>query len=152
LPIEKVDLPPRVETSLREDGTVETKEIPQWEINATGKEVYELEGIFKNSAPDMMHETWKEWKAIGEETITKPDGSTDVVRADWVDRYKSHAGFCVKAVRPTFTLSGMGGMKAQGIIRQRVKWTREGKEVQTVYRDGRKETTFEEALSGNHDQ
>ena len=152
MPIEKIDLPPRVETSLREDGTVETKHIPQWEINATGKEVYELEGIFKNSAPDMMHETWKEWKSIGEETITKPDGSTDVVRADWVDRYKAHEGFCVKSIRPTFSMDGMGGMRAQGIVRQKIKWTREGKEVHTVYADGRKETTFEEAMSGYHNQ
>lgn len=129
MPIEKVDLPPRVETSLREDGTVETKHIPQWEINATGKEVNELEGIFKDSAPQMMHETWKEWKSIGEETITKPDGTTDVVRADWVDRYRQQDGFCKAAVRPTFAVDGFGGMKAAGLTRMRIRYHNGQREI-----------------------
>lgn len=151
MPIEKIDLPPRIETSLGEDGRPVEKRIPQWEIKATGKEVNELRGIFKDSAPQMMHETWKEWKEIGEETITRPDGSTDVVRADRLDRYRAKKGFCERAIRPTFTMSGFGRMRLEGIVRQHIKWTKEGKYIDTVYADGRKTSVLEETC-GNHNQ
>jgi hypothetical protein len=132
LPIEKVDLPPRIETSLGEDGKPVEKQIPQWEIRATGKEVQELRGAFKDTAPQMMHETWKQWKSIGEETITKPDGSTDVVRADWVDTYRQHEGFCVRSIRPTFTVDGFGGMKAAGLTRIKIRYHNGQREVLEV--------------------
>lgn len=142
MPIEKVDLEPRYEVEVGDDGKPFMKEIPQWEINATGKEVYELEGIFKNSAPQMMHDTWKEWKAIGEEVITKPDGSKDVVRADHVDNYRRQPGFCVKATRPTFTCNApwQGSMRRDGIIRQWIKKDY----TETWYADGRKVTVYRE--------
>jgi len=122
LPIEKVDLPPRLEVSLGEDGKPVEKWIPQWEINASGKEVGELQGMFKDSAPQMMHETWKEWKAIGEEKITKPDGSTDVVRADQVENYRRMEGFCVSATRPTFACNvpWEGSLKKRGLRREKI--------------------------------
>jgi hypothetical protein len=150
LPIEKIELPPRIEQTVKEDGTVEEKRIPQWEIKATGKEVQELRGAFKDTAPQMMHDTWKEWKAIGEAKITRPDGSTDVVRADHEPMYRQQPGFCVHATRPTFTMSGWGRMKAYGIVRQRIKWMSDGKLTETVYADGRKESVLEESNGNNH--
>lgn len=129
MPIEKVDLPPRVETSLGEDGKPVTKMIPQWEINATGKEVHELDGIFKDSAPQMMHETWKEWKEIGETVITRPDGSKDTIRADKEQLYRNHEGFCVHAVRPTFSVDGFGGMKRAGLTRFKARYVNGQREV-----------------------
>lgn len=150
MPIEKVNLEPRYEVDVNDQGKPYMKEIPQWEIKATGKEVNELEGIFKDTAPQMLHDSWKEWQSIGEETITKPDGSTDVVRADHLENYRRQPGFCVKATRPTFTCNvpWTGSMRRDGILRQRVKWTREGKIIETVYSDGRK--TYEEDDSGYH--
>lgn len=129
MPIERKELPPRLEVSLGEDGKPVEKWIPQWEVNATGKEVHELEGIFKESAPQMMHETWKEWQSIGEETITKPDGSTDVVRADQVKNYRQIDGFCVKATRPTFVVNGFGGMRAAGLTRCRIRYHNGEREI-----------------------
>lgn len=146
MPIEKKALEPRYEVAVSDEGKPYMKEIPQWEITASGKEVGELEGIFKGSAEQMMHDSWKEWHSIGEEVITKPDGSTDVVRGDHFENYRRQPGFCVKATKPTFTMSGFGSMKRDGILRQRVKWTREGKIIETVYSDGRK--TLEEVPSG----
>ena len=142
MPIEKVDLPPRYEVATGDDGKPCMKEIPQWEIKATGKEVYELRGVFKDSAPQMMHDGWLEWQRIGEEVITKPDGSTDIVRADHLDNYRRQPGFCVKATRPTFTCNAPweGSMKRQGIIRQWIKKDY----TETWYADGRKETVYRE--------
>jgi hypothetical protein len=140
LPIEKKELEPRYEVAVGDDGKPCMKAIPQWEINATGKEVNELEGIFKESAPQMMHDTWKQWRDIGEEKITKPDGSTDVVRADHLETYRKIPGFCQAATRPTFSCNvpWEGSMKRNGIIRQVVK-----KEyTETWYADGRKETVY----------
>lgn len=127
--LEKIDLPPRYEFEKQDDGTVKRKEIPQWEIRATGKDVQALRGAFKDSAPQMMHEGWKEWQSIGETKITRPDGSTDVVRADKEALYRSQPGFCVHATRPTFTCNAPweGSLKRLGIRRQKI-----------LYRDGQR--------------
>jgi len=122
MPIEKTYLPPEARTERQPDGTWKTKMVTPWEIKATGKEVNELSDAFKDSGPAMMHESWKEWKSIGEETITKPDGSTDTVRADKLDQYRQMPGFCVSATRPTFTVNvpWEGSLRKQGITRQRI--------------------------------
>jgi len=119
MPIEKIDLPAEPRTTMMPDGTCRTELVPQWEIRATGKEVQELRGVFKDSAPQMLHEGWKEWNSIGETTITKPDGSTDVVRADKEHLYRNQPGFCVTATRPTFTVQGFEGMRRSGLTRFR---------------------------------
>ena len=101
--IEKIDLPPRIEQTVNPDGTVTEKRIPQWEIKARGKKyVKELKGIFKDSAPQMMHEGLKEWKDKGGDLkITRPDGSVDTIRADKEDQLRaSYPGFCKTRVRP----------------------------------------------------
>ena len=127
--IEKVYLPPEQRTVLNPDGTVkEVKTVTPWEIRATGvKYVKELKGIFKESAPQMMHEGWKEWNSVGEEKITRPDGSVDTVRADKVAMYRQQPGFCVAATRPTFNLAvpWEGSMKRRGL-----------RYSKTIYRDG----------------
>jgi hypothetical protein len=123
--IEKIDLPPRFEYETGPDGKVVEKVIPQWEIRAHGKKyVQELRGMFKDSAPQMMHDGWKEWNAIGEEKITRPDGSVDTVRADKVEMYRRQPGFCVAATRPTFTVNAPweGSMRREGIIRARYRY------------------------------
>lgn len=137
MPIERKELEPRYEPAIADNGKPYMKEIPQWEITASGKEVGELEGIFKDTAPQMLHDSWKTWQAIGEETITKPDGSTDVVRADHLHNYRRIPGFCVKATRPTFmcNVPWEGSMKRDGIIRQWIKKDY----TETWYADGRKE-------------
>ena len=132
MPIEKKDIEPRYEPAIGDDGKPYMKAIPQWEINATGKEVNELEGIFKDSAPQMMHDTWKEWQSVGEATITKPDGSTDVVRADHFENYRQMPGFCVKATKPTFMVNGFGGMKAAGIRRMKIRYHNGEREILEV--------------------
>lgn len=126
--IEKIDLPPRFEYETGPDGKVVEKVIPQWEVRAHGKKyVKELSGMFKDSAPQMAHEQWKEWHSIGEEKITRPDGSVDTVRADKVEMYREHAGFCVAATRPTFNIDvpWEGSMKRRGLTYSK-----------TIYRDG----------------
>lgn len=122
MPIEKVDLEPRYEVDINDQGKPYMKEIPQWEINASGEEVKELEGIFKGTAHQMLHDSWKEWQSIGEETITKPDGSTDVVRADHLENYRRQPGFCVKATRPTFTCNvpWVGSMRKRGLVHEKI--------------------------------
>lgn len=126
--IEKIDLPPRFEYETGPDGKVVERIIPQWEVRAHGKKyVKELRGMFKDSAPQMMHEGWKEWQSIGEEKITRPDGSVDTVRADKVQMYREHPGFCISATRPTFNLNvpWEGSMKRRGL-----------RYSKTIYRDG----------------
>lgn len=127
--IEKVYLPPEQRTVLNPDGTVkEVKTVNPWEIRATGKKyVKELRGIFKESAPAMMHESWKEWRSVGEEKITRPDGSVDTVRADKVAMYRQHPGFCVSAVKTSLVcdVPWEGSMKRRGLIYSK-----------TIYRDG----------------
>mgnify|MGYP001478760318 CR=1 FL=1 len=129
MPIEKIDLPPRFEEVKREDGTTEIKTIPRWEIKASGKEVQELKGIFKDSAPQMMHEGLAEFKRIGGTRVSLPNGSTDVVRSDMVEKYRGMPGFCVNATRPTFTFDGFGGMKAAGLTRMRIRYHNGQREV-----------------------
>lgn len=133
-----------------ETGKEHTKDVQPWEIRATGKKCQELRGAFKNSAPEMMHEGWKEWNSIGETKITRPDGSVDTVRADKEHLYRQQPGFCEKATKPTFQINGFGKAREQGIIRQRVKWTREGKETETTYADGRKTCVVEANVGNNH--
>jgi len=113
MPIEKKWFPP--EARLQKDGS--TKIVRPWEITATGKEVHELDDAFKDSGPEMMQEGWKEWNSVGETTITKPDGSTDVVRADKEHLYRNMPGFCERAVRPTFTVNvpWEGSMRRDGL-------------------------------------
>lgn len=123
MPIEKVYLPKEARTVKKKDGTTETKIVQPWEIRATGKEVQELRGAFKDSAPQMMHEGWKEWNDIGETTITKPDGSTDVVRADKEPMYRAQPGFCERRVRPGVTVSGFGSMKRDGVTRFKASYS-----------------------------
>ena len=132
MPIERKELEPRYEPAVGDDGKPYMKAVPQWEINATGKEVNELEGIFKGSATQMMHDSWKEWQSIGEATITKPDGSTDVVRADHFENYRAQAGFCEKATKPTFVMNGFGGMKAAGITRMKIRYHNGQREILEV--------------------
>jgi hypothetical protein len=117
MPIEKVYLPPEARIVKQDDGTEKTEIVTPWEIRATGKEVNELRGVFKESAPQMLHETQKEWASIGEETITLPNGKTDVVRADKLDRYRNKPGFCKARIRPGITVDGFGGMRARGQTR-----------------------------------
>lgn len=126
--LEKVYFAKEARIVKRDDGTEYTKLVEPWEIRAKGvKKVKELRGAFKESAPQMFHENWKEWKRIGEETITKPDGSTDVVRADKLQGYREMPGFCVHATRPTFLLAvpWEGSMKRRGLTYSK-----------TIYRDG----------------
>lgn len=127
-----------------ETGQEETKQVQPWEIRATGRKTKELKGAFKDSAPQMMHEGWKEWNSIGETKITRPDGSVDTVRADKEEMYRQQPGFCVSATRPTFGVNGFGLARELGIVRQRIKWAKEGKYTDTTYSDGRKESVFEE--------
>ena len=125
MPIEKVYLPPEQRPVLNPDGTVkEVKTVHPWEIRASGKEVQELRGVFKDSAPQMMHEGFNEWKSIGETKITRPDGSVDTVRADKEAMYRSQPGFCVSATRPIFTVHGFGSMKKEGITRARYLYSK----------------------------
>lgn len=142
MPIEKVWLPPEKRTVKNPDGTETTKTVNPWEIRASGKEVNELSDAFKDSGPEMMHEGWKEWNSIGETTITKPDGSTDVVRADKEHLYQAMPGFCKSATRPTFTVNvpWTGSMKKEGITRARYR-----------YENGER-VTVEEKRIGYHSQ
>lgn len=117
--IEKVDLPPEVKVTKLPDGTEKQEVVHPWEIRATGKDCQELKGMFKESAKDMFHESLKEWQSIGETTITKPDGSTDVIRADKEHLYRNQKGFCQHRVRPGMVVSGFGGMKARGLTKYR---------------------------------
>jgi hypothetical protein len=126
--LEKVYFQKEARTVKNDDGTEYTKLVEPWEIRAKGvQKVKELRGAFKESAPQMFHENWKEWKRIGEETITKPDGSTDVVRADKLQNYRDMPGFCVHGVRPTFSVDvpWEGSMKRRGLTYSK-----------TIYRDG----------------
>ena len=117
--IEKIDLPPRFEYETGPDGKVVEKVIPQWEIKAHGKKyVQELRGMFKDSAPQMMHEGFKEWNDNGGDLkITRPDGSVDTVRADKEEMYRRQPGFCESRVRPGMTIDGFGDMKRRGLTR-----------------------------------
>lgn len=71
----------------------------------------------------MMQDGWKEWQKYGQETITKPDGTTDVVRADKLQMYRDQPGFCVQRIRPGITISGFGGMKREGLTRMRIRYS-----------------------------
>ena len=75
----------------------------------------------------MMHEGWKEWNSIGEEKITRPDGSVDTVRADKVAMYKAQPGFCKTATRYGMVVNvpWEGSMKRRGL-----------RYSKTIYRDG----------------
>lgn len=124
-----------IRTTKQDDGTVKAETIKPWEIHATGRKCYELKGAFKKSAPEMIQNGLKEWDQYGGVTITKPDGTTDVVRADKEYMYRDMPGFCERAVRPTFTCNAPweGSMKRDGIMRQRITKNY----TETWYRDGR---------------
>ena len=133
MPIEKVWLPPEQKSVLNPDGTVkEVKTVRPWEIRATGKEVQELRGVFKESAPQMMHESWRKAQKVGMTKITRPDGSTDDVLADTEAMYRQQPGFCVSATRPTFTMSGFGGMRRDGITKMRIRYRNGEREIMEV--------------------
>lgn len=127
MPIEKVYLPPEARTVKNPDGTETTKMVTPWEIRASGKEVNELKGAFKDSGHQMMHEGWKEWNSIGETKITRPDGSVDTVRADKEQLYRQQPGFCVSATRPGIVcdVPWEGSMRRRGLMYSK-----------TIYRDG----------------
>ena len=122
MPIEKVYLPKEQRTVLNTDGTIkDVKEVTPWEVRASGKEVQELRGMFKDTAPAMMHETWKEWKSIGKTVITRPNGAAPIeIRADKEAHYRGYPGFCKTRVRAGVTISGFGGMKASGLTRSKI--------------------------------
>lgn len=129
MPIEKKWLPKEARIVDNGDGTTRTEIVEPWEINASGKEIQELRGAFKDSAPQMMHEGWKEWNKIGETKITLPNGKTDVIRADKEHLYRQQPGFCKTRIRPGITISGFGEMKARGLTRMKISY-RDG--VRTV--------------------
>lgn len=134
--LEKVYFEKEMRIVNHDDGTQSQKLVEPWEIRAKGnKHLQALRGAFKESGPQMFHDNWKEWKRIGEETITKPDGSTDVVRADKLQSYREMPGYCVHATKPTFTVNvpWEGSMKRQGIRRQRIAKDY----IETWYHDGR---------------
>ena len=124
------------------DGTEKMEIVEPWEVHATGRKVYELKGAFKDSGPQMTHEKLEEIKKVGEVTITKPDGSPYMVRADTEHVFRDQPGYCVHATRPTFTLNvpWTGSMKREGIRRQKI--TR--RYTETWYQDGRHETVYAE--------
>lgn len=133
--LEKVYFPETWKMMPQKDGTQKAELVEPWEVRATGRKTEQLRGAFKDIAPQMMHEGWKEWNSIGETTITKPDGSTDVVRADKEEYFRGVPGFCERATRPTFTVNvpWEGAMKRDGIRRQRIT----KHYTETWYRDGR---------------
>ena len=115
--IEKIDLPPRIEQTVNPDGTVTEKKIPQWEIKARGvKYVKELKGIFKDSAPQMIHEGMKEWNDNGGDLrITRADGSSDIIRADKEQMLRAtYPGLCQHRLRPGITMPHMPWHKPCG--------------------------------------
>lgn len=119
--IEKVWLPK--EARIKKDGTTEIVE--PWEIRATGKDVQALKGALKENAEKEFHEHVQEDEKIGMEKITRPDGSVDEVRADWVPRLRQEYGFCRHAVRSSISINGFGSMRARGLTRYKA-----------IYRDG----------------
>lgn len=99
------------EGKARPDGTVSEP----WEIRATGRKVQELRGAFKDSAPEMLHQGMKEWSdGGGDLTITRPDGSSDTIRADKEQLYRSMPGFGVARVKVGITVPQMPWHKACG--------------------------------------
>jgi hypothetical protein len=122
--LEKVYFQKEARIAKRDDGTEYTKIVEPWELRAHGRKLQELRGAFKESAPQMMHEGAKEWERHGGgEVITKPDGTTDTVRADKVAMYRERPGFCVRRIRPGITVDGFGGMKRDGITRMKIRYS-----------------------------
>lgn len=110
--LEKVWFQPQA----KPDGTL----TEPWEVRATGRKVNELRGAFKDTAPQMLQEGMKSWEAGGGDlVITKPDGSTDTVRADMESQYRNLPGFCETRVNPGIQVSGFGGMQRDGLKRYR---------------------------------
>lgn len=93
--LEKVYFEPR---AVVEDGKTRISE--PWEIRATGKKVNELKGAFKQQAPEMLHQGMQDWaQGGGDLKITRPDGSSDIVRADKEHLYRQMPGFCESRIR-----------------------------------------------------
>lgn len=133
MPIEKIWEPEYKRPVCNDDGSQKFDEhgkpmeetVRPWRIEATGKEVNELRGTFKDTAPQMLHESAKEWEARGGSVkITKPNGEVDDVRADLLDRYRAKPGFCKTRIRPGITVSGFGGMRKRGISRYRAVYSK----------------------------
>jgi len=116
--LKKVYFPEHWKMVPQKDGTEKAELVEPWEIRATGKKTNELRGVFKGVKDQMLHESAKQWEdAGGDLVISKPDGSTDTVRADMEDRYRQIPGFCLLATKPTLVcdVPWEGSMKRRGL-------------------------------------
>lgn len=111
-------------------------EPPEWqeqvEVRASGKDVHALRGVFKESSLRSMHQAENFRKKGGSELLPSPDGKMVEVPGFLVENYRS-MGFGKVASKPSFRMSGFGGMKRDGFTRCRY-----------VYRDGERVTLKEE--------
>lgn len=95
------------------DGSVERVE--PWEVRATGRKCQELKGIFKDSAPQMLHEQAMLNQTVGMEKVTLADGRVDEVRASDVDKVRKIVpGSCRSRIRPGIMMSQMPWHKPCG--------------------------------------
>lgn len=126
MPIEKINLPPEARVVKQEDGTEKTVITEPWEVRATGKEINELRGAFRDAAPQMLHQGMKDWEAHGGSLkVTKANGEVDEIRADKEQEYREKIpGFCQSRVRPGITVSGFGGMRRRGTTRYRAVYSK----------------------------
>ena len=119
-----------------ETGRSLDREPPEWqdqvEVRATGKDVQALRGVFKDSSQKQLHQAHNFRNAEGSERLPSPDGKMFEIPGFLVDNYKS-MGFGKRATRPSFSMSGFGGMKKEGFTR-----------CKYVYRDGQRVTLMEE--------
>jgi hypothetical protein len=113
--LEKVYFQKEARIIKHDDGTQETKIVEPWEIRAEGRKLQELRGAFKETAPEMLHNGMKEWeKGGGTLVVTKPDGTTDTIRADKEQMYREMHGFCKTRVRPGIMMKQMPWHKPCG--------------------------------------
>jgi hypothetical protein len=121
--LEKVWEQPYDRVTIQEDGTEKIERVEPWEIRATGRKTQELRGAFKDSAPQMLHESAELNRKIGMEKLTLANGSVDEFRADHIDMLRTGPGVGVRRVRPGVVISGFGGMKRAGLIRCRIRYS-----------------------------
>lgn len=111
-------------------------EPPEWqeqvEVRASGKDVDALRGVFKESSQRALHQAHNFRQKAGSERLPSPDGKMVEVPGFLVDNYRS-MGFGKVASKPSFRMSGFGGMKREGLRRCRY-----------VYRNGERITLMEE--------
>jgi hypothetical protein len=117
---------------------------PVWkemeEINATGKDCAALTGELKEAAQIQLQQAYNRANREGVDVLSNPHGVPIPVLGSQVDQYKSH-GFGVAGTKPIFVFSGFGGMKKEGIIRQRTVYRNGHQRVEKTFSDGRKELT-----------